>query len=125
MSKHALQLVIVDDDDDVRSAVEALAHETYPLAEIASFATSFSAIEKIHQGATDLLITNCHMPDMDGPTLVKTLRAEKFSLPILMVSSSDDARELGEKAGIDGFVEKQSLFRQLPTALRELLEHAA
>ena len=46
------------------------------------------------------------MPDMDGPTLVHEIRQMKNSLPIIMVSGSDDARVLGEKAGIDKFVER-------------------
>ena len=30
----------------------------------------------------------CHMPDMDGPALVRTLREKKLALPIIMVSGS-------------------------------------
>lgn len=124
MSARPFHLVIVDDDDDIRHAVETVARETFPDADIASYNACVPAIKRIKTGTTDLLITNCHMPDMDGPTLVRKLRAEHHSLPIVMVSASEDARQLGEDAGIDRFVKKCELTQHLPAALRNLLPRA-
>jgi CheY-like chemotaxis protein len=61
------------------------------------------------------------MPDMDGPTLVQTIRGMKNAIPIIMVSGSVDARELGEKAGIDRFVEKNRLNAELGEAIHTCL----
>jgi CheY-like chemotaxis protein len=62
------------------------------------------------------------MPDMDGPTLVQTIRRMKNAIPIIMVSGSADARELGEKAGIDKFVEKNRLNAELGEAIHTCLD---
>jgi CheY-like chemotaxis protein len=117
------ELIVLDDDDVVRSIIHALAHESVPSANITDYASGFPALQQIEGGGTDLLITDCHMPDMDGPTLVKILRAKKMMVSIIMVSGSD-ARELGEEAGIDCFVEKQHLFSELPDAIQTLLKTA-
>ena len=115
------KLLIVDDDDEVRAIILEVARETVPSAEITEYAAATNALREIERDSVDLLITNCHMPDMDGPTLVKELRDHKHALPIIMVSGSDDARRLGEQAGIDRFVAKHLIHPDLPVAISELL----
>ena len=116
------RIVVVDDDDAVRSVLCALAHEAVPRAAIDEHTSSLEALHEVETGVADLLITNCHMPDMDGPTLVQTIRRMKNAIPIIMVSGSADARELGEKAGIDKFVEKNRLNAELGEAIHTCLD---
>ena len=117
----ALKFAIVDDEDLVRSVIRDVVREAWPTAEIAEFASAKHAFHEIETGTVNLLITNCHMTDMDGPTLVRMLRKQKHSIPILMVSGSDDARQLGEAAGIDRFVAKNLLHIELVEAITTLL----
>jgi CheY-like chemotaxis protein len=112
---------VVDDDDDVRSLVTAVAREAAPSAVVTEHASSLRALQEIESGAATLLITNYKMPDMDGVTLVKTIRREKHALPIIMVSGSDEARILAEKAGIDCFVPKHAIRTALNEAIRTLM----
>jgi CheY-like chemotaxis protein len=122
MSQSQSRIVVVDDDDDVRSVLCALAHEAVPCATIDQHRSALNALHEVETGLADLLITNCHMPDLDGPTLVQTIRGMKNAIPIIMVSASADARELGEKAGIDWFVEKNRLSAELGDAIHMCLE---
>jgi DNA-binding response OmpR family regulator len=117
-------LAIVDDDDQIRSIVHELAQTALPAAHIVDHHCCSEALQQIEKGGVNLLITNCHMPDMDGPTMVRKLRELKNSIPIIMVSGSDDARELGEKAGIDRFVPKVRLHAGLAEAIHALLDAA-
>lgn len=117
-----LELIIVDDDDDVRLAVHLLVQEALPLAHITDHRLCLDALQQLESRGADLLITNCHMPDMDGPTLVRILREKKFSIPIIMISASDDARKLGQAAGIDRFIEKRFLDPDLAAAIHALLK---
>jgi CheY-like chemotaxis protein len=123
MQQHP-HLVIVDDDDQIRSMVHDLAQEVLPSAHIVDCHSCFEALHQIKAGIVDLLITNCHMPDMDGPTMVRKIREQKSLIPIIMVSGSDDARELGEEAGIDRFVPKVRLHAGLAEAIHALLDAA-
>jgi CheY-like chemotaxis protein len=118
------QLIIVDDDEFVRSALHALAQEAMPAAHVADHGSCSQALEQIEADGADLIITNCHMPDMDGPTFVRTLREKHFTQPIIMVSGSEDARRLGTAAGIDRFVEKRYLDPDLAYAIHTLLKCA-
>jgi CheY-like chemotaxis protein len=118
------EIAVVDDDDTMRYLILAIAREAMPSAHITEHTSSTYALQQIDAGAADLLITNCHMPDMDGPTLVRTNRTKRNAIPIIMVSSSDDARLLGESAGIDRFVAKDVIVSELPHAIQDLLNAA-
>jgi CheY-like chemotaxis protein len=119
---HQCHIVIVDDDDAIRSIVTAIARETVPTAVVTEHTSSLKALQEVSSGSADLLITNFHMPDMDGLTLVKKIRSEKNAIPIIMVSGSDEVRLLGEKAGIDRFVPKHAMHPALPEAILALIE---
>ena len=110
---------MVDDDDAMRSIICALTNEAVPGANIMEHTSSFHALREVERGA-ELLITDCHMPGMDGITLVQTIRRMKNSIPIIMVSGSDEARLPGEKAGIDLFVPKSRLAVDLKDAIHTL-----
>lgn len=116
-----VKIAIVDDDDLIRTTVCDLVREICPGALVADFASATYVLHEIETSTVDLLITNCHMPDMDGPSLVRKLRAEKHSLPIIMISASEGAEELGTAAGIDRFIPKHLLHPGLAEAISELL----
>lgn len=58
----------------------------------------------------DLILTDQNMPNMDGLTLIKSLRAlpEYRSVPILMLTteSSAEMKNLGREAGANGWLVK-------------------
>jgi len=59
-------------------------------------------------GIVDLIIADVMMPRMDGYTLVKTLREEGNSIPVLLLTakqSFEDKRE-GFSSGIDDYMTK-------------------
>jgi CheY-like chemotaxis protein len=119
---YSARIVVVDDDDAERAAIVAIAHEAMPAAMIAEHNLAGRALEEVSSGTADLLITNCHMPDMDGPMLVQTIREAHNPIPIIMVSGSENARDLGEKAGIDRFVPKFEIFSTLTEAIHALVD---
>lgn len=68
-----------------------------------------------------LLLTDCHMPVMDGYTLAKTLRAQGVTKPIIGVTAdtSEEASARMVEAGMSDM-----LFKPYPLdALRQLLKH--
>jgi len=117
-------IVVVDDDDAVREIVVQLTQKAVPLAHISSMPNGREALAQIKSHGADLLITNFRMPGMDGPALVRELRAREFAGAVIMVSGNPEARQLGEAAGISRFVEKTEIISALPKAILSLLEAA-
>jgi len=105
----------------MREIVHAAVARTIPAAAISDFSAAAPALRQILDAGADLLITDCNMEGMDGPTLVRSLRQNGHLLPIIMVSGSTDAREMGEEAGIDRFISKDAVNSLLPAAIRSLI----
>jgi CheY-like chemotaxis protein/HPt (histidine-containing phosphotransfer) domain-containing protein len=76
----------------------------------------------------DLLVTDCHMPGMDGTELARCIRAleataERERMPILGLTAdiTQETRERCLAAGMDDVVSKPINLRQLEAALRRIM----
>ena len=83
------------------------------------------ALNILQQKKVDLVIADVNMPNMDGITLVKSLRAlveYKFT-PILMLTteSEDTKRQQGKTAGATGWIVKPFNPEQLLNIVKKVL----
>ena len=68
-----------------------------------------------------LVITDVHLPDIDGLAIVKTIRARSDAPPVVVVSgiASADARRAAIAAGAAGFLAKPFPVAVLTALIRE------
>jgi heavy metal response regulator len=71
----------------------------------------------------DLVILDLRLPKMDGLTLCRTLRREKFGGPILMLTARDTVKDkvLGLDSGANDYLTKPFDFEELLARVRALL----
>ncbi len=84
------------------------------------------ALQQLSQDATvDLVLTDQNMPNMDGLTLTRELRAkpEHAGMPILMLTteSSAEMKALGRAAGLSGWMVKPFEPQTLLSVVERLL----
>ena len=81
----------------------------------------FTAMDKI-----DLVISDVVMPTMDGPTMVRAMRAKRASLPVLFMSGYAE-EQLRQSINIDdvAFLPKPFSVAQLAEAVSMALDDAA
>lgn len=109
-----MKILVVEDDSILREAVVTLlSEEGYSVDEVAVGDEGFFMAE---QGIYDLLVLDIMLPEMDGLTIVKKLRGQGLSVPILLLTARDtvDDRVIGLETGADDYLVK-------PFAIRELL----
>ena len=103
-----LTILVADDSRTVRTMVRgALEADNYYLVEVPDGRAALDAASSME---ADLVITDVNMPEMDGLTLVKELRARpayRFT-PILVLTteSGDDMKQRGREAGATGWLVK-------------------
>lgn len=84
-----LRILIVDDDTEIVSLVDAflrsLGHKPIPTnGPREALALIYAA------GGVDLVLTDCVMPGMDGPELAERIREQRPTLPIVFMTSRPD-----------------------------------
>ncbi|MGA1824569.1 MAG: response regulator [bacterium] len=71
----------------------------------------------------DLLILDLMLPKIDGISLCKSLRAEKYAKPIIMLTAKDKIEDkvMGLDSGADDYLTKPFAFEELLARMRVLL----
>jgi two-component system cell cycle sensor histidine kinase/response regulator CckA len=116
-------VLLVEDEDAVRAfASRALASRGYTVIEAA---TGEAALEALRDKsvAIDLVISDVIMPAMDGPTLVREVRALEPELKIILISGyAEDAfrKELGRDQTL-AFLPKPFSLKQLISKVKEVM----
>ena len=113
---------VIDDDPAVRDSLSFLL-ETASL-ETRVYDSAIAFLEALPDVTSGCVVTDVRMPEMTGIELVKRLKAQGFTLPIIMITGHADVPLAVEamKAGVADFIEKpfndDILLAAIATALR-------
>ena len=115
-------IVIVDDDESVRSAI-AGALKSFGLKS-RSFASAEEFLASGEKNLTACLITDIRMPGMSGLELQARLVEQDTRIPIIFITSYGDARTRTQamRAGAIGFLGKPFDDKVLLDCVRAALE---
>ncbi len=117
-------VLLVEDEPPVRRAARAiLRRRGYTVLE-ARDGEEALAVAGEHDGPIDLVLTDMVMPRMDGPELVRRLRASRTDVRVLLMSgyAGDFLSSSGELASGLEFLEKPFTAERLAERVREVLD---
>jgi two-component system, cell cycle sensor histidine kinase and response regulator CckA len=116
-------ILLVEDEEGLRSLnARGLRSRGYSVIEASNGIEALEALEE-RDGAVDLVVSDVVMPEMDGPTLLKTMRGRNPDLKIIFVSGyAEDAFEksLPENQQF-AFLPKPFTLSQLVAAVKETM----
>lgn len=115
----ALRIVVAEDDAPIRELlVHHLTREGYRCAETTDGPATLRAI----RAGTDLVILDIGLPVVDGFDIVRTLRQEGRTQPVLMLTARGDEadRVIGLELGADDYVTKPFSPREVVARVRAL-----
>jgi two-component system, LuxR family, response regulator FixJ len=112
---------IVDDDAAVRQSLLALLKSMRLPAE--AFATASAFREAYRPTRPGCVLLDARLPDANGVELLEHLTAEKFHLPVIVISGHGDVATVvrAMRAGALNFLEKPCREQELWEAVREAL----
>ena len=119
-----MRLLIVEDEPDLlASMAQAMGEEGYAVDTAADGEDGFFKAESVDY---DAIILDVMLPEMDGWTVLKKLRAIKKT-PVLMLTARDQSRDRvkGLDTGADDYVVKPFDLPELFARLRALIRRSA
>ena len=118
------RILIADDDRAIREALSrALSLEGYDVVQAPDGAQALSLIES---SRPDAAVLDVMMPNVDGLTVCRVLRAERNRIPVLMLTARTETpdRVAGLDAGADDYLAKPFDLDELLARIRALLRRA-
>ena len=110
----AVRVLVVEDEDAIAEPlVEGLRREGYEVARVAT------GREALDAGETDVVLLDLRLPDIDGFTVCRELRA-RSDVPIIVVSARGEEvdRVVGLELGADDYIVKPYGLRELVARIR-------
>lgn len=102
------RLLIVDDEETITfSLYQSFIHSKKDY-EVVTAASGEEALEKIHENAFDLIVTDIMMPGIDGFELLKIVKKEYATTDVIIMTAygSETYKERAMKYGAKAYVEK-------------------
>ena len=117
------KVVIADDHAVVRAGLRALLQDTPQLELIAEASGGVEALELVKKLQPEVLVLDLSMPDMDGISVTRQLKALQFPTRVLILTVHEDEALLKEaiQAGASGYILKQAAESELVSAIQVIL----
>jgi DNA-binding response OmpR family regulator len=119
------RILVIEDEQDIRSLVELHLRDTYRVVATADNGTT--GFELASSEPWDLIILDLRLPGMDGLELCRKLRANSVYIPVLMLTSksSELDRVLGLEMGADDYVTKPFSIIELMARVKAILRRVS
>jgi DNA-binding NarL/FixJ family response regulator len=118
------RVLIVDDHPIVREGLRSIMDGEIDLTVCGEAETAREALTAIKNLSPDVVVTEFSLKHGDGIDLIRDVRAHHPQLPILVLSSHDEAiyAERMLAAGANGYIMKQAASQQFLGSLRQVLD---
>ncbi len=117
------RIVVADDHPLFRAALCSAVDKAAPGAEVVECASLAEAKAAMVAGPVDLLLLDLKLSDSEGMAGLAAVRAEQPTVPVAVVSASEDAPVVRHALGLGaaGFIPKSSSLPQMVEAIAAIL----
>ncbi|HKR40677.1 MAG TPA: response regulator transcription factor [Paraburkholderia sp.] len=119
-----IRILIADDHAIVRGGLKQIIATTSDIIVAAEATQGAEVVDKLRTCVIDLLLLDMTMPGISGVDLIRRVRAEQPSLPVLVLSIHDEAQVASRalRAGATGYLTKDSDPDLLLAVIRKLAD---
>lgn len=116
-----MKILVVEDEVNLAEALsQILKHHHYSVDVVHD---GLTGLDYARSGIYDLLLLDIMLPGMDGITLLKSIRREKVSTPVILLTAKGDTPDIitGLDYGADDYVPKPFSTEELLARIRAAL----
>ncbi len=116
-----MRILIVEDEVRLADTLRRLLHRSGYSADVCH--DGAEGLDNALSGIYDLLVLDVMLPKMDGLTLLRTLRAQGSTVPVLMLTAKSELQDrvTGLDSGADYYLTKPFESEELLACIRSLL----
>lgn len=119
-------ILIVDDSDIIRSALEKTLHiSKLPIDTVFKAENGRAALHILEHHWVDLVLTDVHMPEMSGTELVDEMqkRADFCTIPVIIISTEGSSAKIEQllNGGARGYLRKPFTPEQVRAKVLEII----
>ena len=116
------QFLVVDDDKAIQSLLaRALSFKGY---DIALAGNGLEALTLFYENSFDLVLTDLHMPILDGGRFSRLVKEQSPDTPVIMITGEADSNRFWEKLNmnyVDAIIPKPFKLKEIFTTVQRLL----
>ena len=118
-----LQVLYVEDNPDTREMTLIILEDFFD--NVITACDGVDGLEKFQHNNIDLIISDINMPNMDGMSMIKEIKAIEQDIPVLIFSAYNDAKHFIDaiKLGIDGYLIKPLDIEQFQQSLYKCISN--
>jgi two-component system, NtrC family, response regulator AtoC len=122
MEEHSHVLVVDDDADTLTLLEEVLSKEGY---EVGTAPDGNTALDRIGSHTPDLVMSDIHMPGLDGMALLAELRNRQHDIPVILMTAFGSLKTAvdGLRSGAFDYLSKPFIVDDIRLVVRRALEH--
>lgn len=122
MAHHPFILVVDDDSETLSLLRKELSQEGY---EVETTKSARAALGLVAQRSPDLIMSDIHMPELDGLSLLSELRSRHYDMPVILMTAYGSLKTAvdGIQAGAFDYLSKPFVLDDVHLVVHRALEH--
>lgn len=124
MSKKSISVIIVEDQEDIRTGLAMIINFSDGFECVATFSDGNSALKGIPVMRPDVVLMDIDIPGIDGIHVISALKSELPETQFMMLTVFEDDEKIFQslKAGANGYLLKKTSPTKLIEAIKEVYE---
>ena len=121
-----MRILLVEDNENLRHVLQRML-EDGGTNDVAEACDGQDAMDRMSDVRPELIVTDFHMPQMDGIRFTKAIRAAGIDTPVVMITAMADPNlaRLAREAGVNQFLSKADESNSLRATFRKIVSEIA